>query len=119
VNFYAMLRAHSLVFIEKLIAEIKPIAIAAMGAGKFGQMKEAMAQKVMEHLPEFIDRSYEYSQTALDMEREIREKMSVLPTKEFEGVLHPAFEEDELTLILLGGALGALVGVLQLFTVFA
>jgi uncharacterized membrane protein YheB (UPF0754 family) len=119
VNFYAMLRAHSLVFIEKLIAEIKPIAIAAMGASKFGQMKEAMAQKVMEHLPEFIDRSYEYSQTALDMEREIREKMTVLPTKEFEGVLHPAFEEDELTLILLGGALGALVGVLQLFTVFA
>jgi hypothetical protein len=38
-NFYAMLRAHSLVFIEKLVAEIKPVAIAAMGAEKFGRMK--------------------------------------------------------------------------------
>ena len=53
------------------------------------------------------------------METEIRVKMSELPAKEFEGVLHPAFEEDELTLIVLGGALGALVGILQIFTLFA
>jgi uncharacterized membrane protein YheB (UPF0754 family) len=118
-NFYAMLRAHSLVFIEKLIAEIKPMAIAAMGANKFGQMKEAMAQKVIDNLPDIIDQSYEYTQMALDMEREIREKMAKLPSAEFEGVLHPAFEEDELTLIMLGGVLGAIVGVIQLFTLFA
>ena len=37
---------------------------------------------------------------------------------EFEGVLHPAFEEDEIQLILLGGVLGAAVGVIQIFTVF-
>ena len=118
-NFNAMLRAHSLVFIEKLIAEIKPMAIAAMGAANFGKMKEAMAQKVIEYLPSIIDQSYEYSQTAMDMETEIREKMSMLPSKEFERVLHPAFEEDELTLIVLGGVLGALVGILQIFTLFA
>jgi uncharacterized membrane protein YheB (UPF0754 family) len=118
-NFNAMLRAHSLVFIEKLIAEIKPMAIAAMGAANFGKMKEAMAQKVIEYLPSIIDQSYEYSQTAMDMETEIREKMAMLPSKEFERVLHPAFEEDELTLIVLGGVLGALVGILQIFTLFA
>mmetsp|Transcript_11200 Transcript_11200/g.18553 ORF Transcript_11200/g.18553 Transcript_11200/m.18553 type:complete len:415 (-) Transcript_11200:242-1486(-) len=118
-NFYAMLRAHSLVFIEKLIAEIKPVAIAAMGAEKFGQMKEAMAQKVIDNLPTIIDQSYEYSQMALDMETEIREKMEELPSEDFEGVLHPAFQEDELTLIFLGGLLGAIVGVIQLFTIFA
>ena len=39
--------------------------------------------------------------------------------KEFERVLHPAFEEDELTLIVLGGVVGALVGILQIFTLFA
>ena len=118
-NFNAMLRAHSLVFVEKLIAEIKPMAIAAMGAANFGKMKEAMAQKVIEYLPSIIDQSYEYAQTAMDMETEIREKMAMLPPNEFERVLHPAFEEDELTLIVLGGVLGALVGVLQLFTLFA
>lgn len=78
-----------------------------------------MAQKVIDNLPSIIDQSYEYSQMALDMETEIREKMSELPSKEFEGVLHPAFQEDELTLIFLGGLLGAFVGVIQLFTLFA
>ena len=38
--------------------------------------------------------------------------------KEFEGVLHPCFEEDEWILILVGGILGLFVGVAQLFLLF-
>jgi len=117
-NFFAMLRAHTLVFTGKLVAEIEPLAIAAMGSGKFLQMKEDIAQKVIEKLPGVIDASFEYTQEALGMEAEIREKMAVLPPAEFEGVLHPAFEEDEIQLIALGGVLGGLVGVLQIFTLF-
>ena len=55
----------------------------------------------------------------MPVETTIREKMRALPPDEFEGVLHPAFEEDEIQLILLGGILGAIVGVIQLFTLFA
>jgi len=40
--------------------------------------------------------------------------MAQLPPEQFEGVLHPAFEEDEIQLIVLGGLLGAIVGGLQL-----
>lgn len=118
-NFFAMLRAHTLVFTGKLVEEIEPLAIAAMGAEKFLQMKEDIAQKVIEKIPTVIDASYEYTQEALGMETTIREKMGELPPSEFEGVLHPAFEEDEIQLIALGGVLGALVGVLQIFTLFA
>ena len=32
---------------------------------------------------------------------------------EFEGILHPAFEEDEMLLIMVGGILGLLAGVIQ------
>ena len=117
-NFYAMLRAHTLVFTDKLVAEIEPLAIAAMGAEKFHQMKEDIAQKVLDKIPSVIDASYEYTQEALDMENTIRTKMSELSSREFEGVLHPAFQEDEIQLIILGGILGAIVGVIQLFTVF-
>lgn len=117
-NFFAMLRAHTLVFTGKLIAEIEPLAIAAMGSEKFLQMKEDIAQKVMKKIPTVIDASYEYTQEALGMEKTVREEMAKLPPKEFEGVLHPAFEEDEIQLIALGGVLGALVGVLQIFTLF-
>jgi uncharacterized membrane protein YheB (UPF0754 family) len=37
-----------------------------------------------------------------------------LPPEQFEGVLHPAFEEDEIQLIILGGLLGMIVGAMQL-----
>jgi uncharacterized membrane protein YheB (UPF0754 family) len=118
-NFFAMLRAHTLVFVDKLMAEIEPLCIAAMGSATFLQMKEDIAQKVLDKIPSVIDVSYEYTQEALDMERTIRTKMRELSPEEFEGVLHPAFEEDEIQLIALGGALGAIVGFLQIFTVFA
>ena len=118
-NFFAMLRAHTLVFTEKMIAEIKPIAIASLGAEQFACMKEDIAQKVIDKLPSIIDRSYAYTQEALDMENSVREKMQQLTPLEFEGVLHPAFEEDEIELIALGGVLGAIVGFIQLFTLFA
>lgn len=117
-NFNAMLRAHTLVFTEKLIAEVRPFAVAAMGADQFAAMKEEIAQKVIERLPSIIDQSYEYTQEALDMENTVREKMQELDSVTFEGVLHPAFEEDEIQLIILGGILGAIVGVIQLFTLF-
>jgi len=118
-NFHAILRAHTLVFTDKLMIEIESLAVAALGADKFLQMKEDIATKVMEKIPDIIDLSYEYTQTALDMEATIRDKMAVLPPEDFEGVLHPAFEEDEIQLIILGGVLGAIVGVIQLFTLFA
>lgn len=118
-NFFAMLRAHTLVFTDKLIVEIKPLAIAAMGADNFALMKEDVAQKVIEGLPGIIDNSYQYTQKAMDMENEVRAKMQALPPDEFEGVLHPAFEEDEIQLIAIGGVLGAIVGVIQIFTLFS
>ena len=117
-NFFAMLRAHTIVFTDKLVAEIEPLAVAAMGSEKFLQMKEDIAQKVVEKIPSVIDVSYEYTQEALDMENTIKTRMTKLSSSEFEGVLHPAFEEDEIQLIALGGVLGAIVGVIQLFTLF-
>lgn len=98
-NFFALLRAHTLVFTSKLMVEIEPLAIAAMGSEQFLRMKESIAQKVIDKLPGIIDVSYEYTQEALDMETTIREKMSQISPAEFEGVLHPAFEEDEIQLI--------------------
>lgn len=113
-----MLRAHTLVFTDKMTAELKPLAIAAMGAERFAAMKEAIAQKVLDEIPHIIDQSYEYTTEALGIENEMKTKMKALSPSEFEGVLHPAFEEDEIQLIVLGGILGAIVGVLQIYTIF-
>ena len=52
-------------------------------------------------------------ESTINPERDMREKMAELPPDEFEGVLHPVFQEDELTLILVGAFLGLVVGGLQ------
>ena len=61
-NFTAMLRAHTLVFTDKLVSEIEPLAVAAMGSDQFLQMKESIAIKVTRKIPDVIDSSYEYTQ---------------------------------------------------------
>mmetsp|Transcript_8509 Transcript_8509/g.17719 ORF Transcript_8509/g.17719 Transcript_8509/m.17719 type:complete len:415 (-) Transcript_8509:110-1354(-) len=113
-NFYAMLRAHSIVFTEKLVGGMKPFAVTAMGSHRFAEMKEEIAKKIAANLPSIMPYSYQYTTEALDMENTIREKMQQLTYAEFEGVLHPAFEEDEILLIFVGGVLGLMAGVVQL-----
>ena len=117
-NFYAMLRAHSIVFTEKLVGGLKPLAIAAMGSQQFSEMKEEIAQQIASELPFAMPHSYKYTTEALDMENTIRERMQKLSYAEFEGVLHPAFEEDEILLILVGGLLGLLAGCIQVITMY-
>jgi len=118
-NFQVLLRAHSIVFTDKLIGGLRPIALRTMGTDQFAKMKDAVAEKVITMLPDIIDLSYDYTTKALDLERTICDKMKDLSPEEFEGVLHPAFEEDEMTLIFVGGFLGMIVGIIQMFLLFA
>jgi len=117
-NFHLLLHAHTIVFTEKLMGSLQSVALAVMGKDQFASMKEDVAQKVIEKLPEIIELSYDYTTEALDLENTMRRKMQGLNSEEFEGVLHPAFEEDEMLLILVGGVLGAIVGVIQMFAIF-
>jgi uncharacterized membrane protein YheB (UPF0754 family) len=54
-----------------------------------------------------------YATDALAVEKTIVDAMLALTPVEFEGVLRPAFQQDEWKLILVGGILGAIVGELQ------
>lgn len=117
-NFYAILRAHTIVFVEQILSSIKSILILKLGSKEYSTMKEDVALKIIEKLPEVIDESYEYTTKALNMEETMRKRLAALTSDEFEGVLHPAFEEDEIMLIAVGGALGMLVGLAQLYILF-
>lgn len=117
-NFYAMLRAHTIVFVEQMLQGMKPLLVLHLGASEFAMMKEEIASKVIEKIPSVIDESYEYTTRALNVEETICERMAALTSEEFEGVLHPAFEEDEILLIIVGGVLGMIVGFIQLYSLF-
>jgi len=118
-NFFAMLRAHSIVFTEKLVGGLKPLAILPMGSEQWADMKEEIAHQIASKLPEIMPHSYKYTTEALDMENTIRERMQLLGYEDFEGVLHPAFEEDEILLILVGGILGLVAGAFQVLIFYS
>ncbi|MCB9555028.1 MAG: DUF445 family protein [Deltaproteobacteria bacterium] len=68
--------------------------------------------KVRPELEAFLDQK-------LDVGETIKERMAAMPKDKFEQVLRGVFEEDEITLIVVGGVLGLAVGCLQAFLVLA
>jgi uncharacterized membrane protein YheB (UPF0754 family) len=72
-----------------------------------------VTRKAIEKLPNHIHVLHEYVDKTLGLEKTIREKMELMTPARFERVLHPIFEEDELTLILAGAVLGFAAGLIQ------
>lgn len=56
---------------------------------------------------------HKYTTLKLDLEKTLVSKMSRLTPLEFDQIIHPIFQEDELTLILAGAILGGLSGLVQ------
>ena len=85
-------------------------AAAVLGPRKWQEVEDLVVERVAADLPSHLPLVYAYSDEALDLEATLREKMQGLSGEEFEGVLHPVFQEDELTLILVGAFLGLMAG---------
>jgi hypothetical protein len=71
---------------------------------------EVVAQatnKALANLPQHLPVLYSYMDSTLALEDTLRTRMLKMTSRQFERVLHPIFEEDELTLILAGAVLGA------------
>ena len=71
------------------------------------------AEKALTKLPNHVPVIYPYMDQALGLEKTLRERMELMTSEQFERVLHPIFEEDELTLILAGAVLGFVAGLIQ------
>lgn len=74
---------------------------------------QSASTNVTARLYEYLDVLHDYVDTTLGIEETLRTRMMAMTSAEFERVLHPIFEEDELTLILAGGGLGFLAGLVQ------
>lgn len=114
-TFYEILERKTREQIQKAREEPGPVALAAaaMGAEAWDEVADVATARVVSDLPTHLPLVYAYSDEALDLENTLREKMQGLSGEEFEGVLHPVFQEDELTLILVGAFLGLLAGFAQ------
>ena len=78
-------------------------------------MKRLVAEEIMKRLPDTMKHIEEYAADAMAIEHTLATKMTELSVEEFEGLLHPAFEQDEWILIAVGASLGFLVGEMQVF----
>ena len=56
---------------------------------------------------------------AVEVAHMMRERMSAMTPQEYQNLLRPAFQEDEIILVLVGGVLGAVSGLSMLLFVFS
>jgi uncharacterized membrane protein YheB (UPF0754 family) len=77
-------------------------------------MKVSIADAVMQRMPDTMKMMESYAADAMRIRETLVDRMQLLTPEEFEGMLRPAFKEDEWILIMVGGILGVVVGELQI-----
>lgn len=105
--------------------KFKPLIEFALGSDKFNQAKQEVIDglfnclelKCSDEVIKVQRKLEQYTDEAMDIERLLRTKMASLTPVQFEGVLHPVFEQDEIKLILIGAVLGLLVGLFQVYVI--
>ncbi len=118
-NTQALIKKH----IEPIVHQaVDPLLMLptqlTVGSRSFEEMMNLVGEKSIEVSTVPFDDWHFNQGRAEIVERLLRERMEELPSEQFQDLLRPCFQEDELLLILVGAALGFLAGLAQLFFVF-
>ena len=115
-RFWALFDAKFDAFFDKEIVGggyRKTVMACAFGGKGVLELKAATSKALADELYSSLCYGNEHLDAALGLEETMAERLAALPPKDFEGVLHPVFQEDEIKLIAVGGLLGMGVGFLQ------
>jgi uncharacterized membrane protein YheB (UPF0754 family) len=112
-NLFSMIQQNVQKMVDEQAGVLKPVVVFAVGSAKYKNMKEAITDRMVEQLPSALKHMEKYAEDAMDIQNTLVTKMQELTPEEFEGVLRPAFKQDEWILITVGAVLGFLVGELQ------
>jgi (2Fe-2S) ferredoxin len=93
---------------------VRPLVVYAIGGEKYQNLKAEVAERILKQLPETMRYVESYAEDAMNVRNTLVERMQKLSPEEFEGMLRPAFKEDEWSLIIVGAVLGFLVGEMQI-----
>jgi uncharacterized membrane protein YheB (UPF0754 family) len=116
-RLYAMIQREIVRTIDAQTSLAKPFVVAAVGSRRYQEMKHTAARRAVELLPETARHVEGYATEALDVRNTIIRQMRLMTPLQYEGLLRPAFKQDEWKLIAVGGAIGFLVGELQVLLV--
>jgi uncharacterized membrane protein YheB (UPF0754 family) len=107
---------------DRLEAEwsvVKPMVPVAVTPEMLDRIADAAVERIGALVPEVRPAFEAYLDRTLDVANTVESRLAALPKPQFERVIRGIFEEDELTLILVGGLLGAAVGFVQAALVLA
>ncbi|GAA3556480.1 hypothetical protein GCM10022222_45130 [Amycolatopsis ultiminotia] len=99
--------------VDAQVSAAKPMVTLAVGTQRLQEMKHAAAQRALAELPLTVRYAEGYLTEAMDVAKMVEQRMLALTPLEFEGLLRPAFRQDEWKLIAVGGVIGFVVGELQ------
>jgi len=99
--------------IDEQAGIVRRVVMFAVGSRQYRDMKQMIADKIVETLPDTLRHMEGYVGTAMDLRSTLTVKMQELTEDEFEALLRPAFQQDEWILITVGAVLGFLVGEMQ------
>ncbi|GAB2957767.1 hypothetical protein GCM10017788_76520 [Amycolatopsis acidiphila] len=84
-----------------------------IGAPRLREMKEAAARRALALLPDTVRHAEGYLTEAMNVANMVEQRMLALTPVQYEGLLRPAFRQEEWKLISVGGVIGFVVGELQ------
>jgi uncharacterized membrane protein YheB (UPF0754 family) len=97
------------------VSPVKPMLVLALGGEeRFQDLRAYIVTKAVARIRDSLDEVGEYvMMDALAIRETLLTKMQDMTDAEFEGLLRPAFKQDEWKLITVGAVLGFLIGEIQ------
>ena len=115
---HAMIRRHLKPLVDESVGLARPMLQMAMGTDEYAEGIERMSVQAVELSGLAFDDPVFNAERAVAVEHEMRARMEELTPTEFQYMLRPAFQEDEVKLIVAGAILGGLAGMAQTIFVF-
>jgi uncharacterized membrane protein YheB (UPF0754 family) len=106
--------------ISELIAkhEAHPMAKLVLPEEKRPALRVELLGRIKTEWPKPGGFFHTFAGESVDLQGELERRMKALDRESYEGVLRPAFQQDEWKLIAAGAVLGTVAGVLQLVFIF-
>ena len=112
-KFFEMIRDEIQKTIDQQTGVARHLITLTVGSHKYNAMKQSIAQRVIERMPEASRQMEAYAAERLDVENTIVNRMRMMETDDYENLLRPAFKDDEWIIVALGATLGFLFGEIQ------
>ncbi len=114
----ALIKKHIQPVADRVMQTYAPAAQIIVREETLGEIRESVGEKAVAVSTDPFDHWPFNRDRAARAEELLRERMEDLPPREFQDLLRPCFQEDEMKLILTGAVLGFLAGFGQLIFVF-